>query len=68
MPGNSSNKFLELSSTETTFAASSSVLVGGVRRRVTKIMVHTMSWIEGYYLEPIKRMSGKIININKVDE
>ena len=59
MPG-FSNRFLELSSTETNFVASSSVLIGGQRRRVTSIMLYKASWMKRNYLEPMQNITSKL--------
>lgn len=56
---NDSNDFLELSSTQTNFVASSSVLIGGSRRRVAKIMIFKMSWLRNNYSGPLERIIGE---------
>ena len=52
------NEFLELSSTETNFIASRSVMIGGSQKRVAKIMLYKMSWIQNNYLGPLQRKAG----------
>lgn len=52
--GDSNNKFFELSQVSTQFAATDSILIGGVRRRVQKIMVYNERWLMTYFLEPFK--------------
>lgn len=64
-PG-SRNRFLELSSTQTTFVASSSVLIAGRQRRVTEIMLYKPSWMQDNYLGPIERMASKIYSFSAV--
>lgn len=59
IPG-SRNRFLELSSTETTFVASSSVLIAGQQRQVSKIMLYKLSWIKDNYLSPLERFTSEI--------
>lgn len=53
------NKFLELNEARTTVLASNNVLIGGVSRKVTKIMMYKPSWMTFYYLEPIKNITGR---------
>ena len=55
---NDSNEFLELSSTETSFIASRSVLIGGSQRRVAKIMLYKQSWLQRNYFGPLGRLAG----------
>ena len=57
---NDRNDFLELSSTETNFIASRSVLIGGSRRRVAKIMLYKRCWIQEYYREPLESIAGSV--------
>ena len=59
----SDNEFLELSSTETNFIASSSVLIGGSQRKVSKIMMYKRCWIQRNYFDPLKRITGNVIII-----
>lgn len=68
IPG-SSNRFIELSSTETNFVASSSLFIAGRQRRVTEIMLYKRSWIRDYYLEPLQRMTSEFLYLKmKGDE
>jgi len=56
--GRANNRFLEITSTQTKFAASATVLVGGQRRRVTKIMLYERQWLQNNYLGPLERLTG----------
>ena len=49
-----------MSATETNLEASSSVLIGGQRRRVTKIMLYKSSWMKRNYLEPMQNITSKL--------
>ena len=51
------NKFLELSAVNTKFVVTENILVGGQQRRVCKIMKFKKSWMEYYYLEPMRSFS-----------
>jgi len=54
------NRFLEITSTQTKFAASATVLVGGRQKRVTKIMLYKRQWLQTYYLDPMERLRGML--------
>ena len=48
VPGDK-NRFVEINATELSFVASQSVLIGGQRRQVKKIMFYKPSWIKRNY-------------------
>ena len=50
----SPNQFYELSAVNTRMVVTESILVGGQQKRVRKIMMFKKSWLETYYLEPMK--------------
>ena len=52
--GRSSNKFLELSAVSTNMVVSDSFVIGGQRKKVQSIMMFEKSWIEKYYINPLK--------------
>ena len=52
--GGSSNKFLELSAIKTDVVVTDSLLVGGQRKKIQKIMIFLKSWTEDYYNEPLR--------------
>ena len=61
--GNSGNAFYELSHVNHMLAVSNSVIVGGQRKRVAKIMTYKMSWIHYYYLQPIQSYQYRLSRI-----
>ena len=48
------NKFFEVSEVSTKLLVSESLLIGGQRKRVQKILMVKKEWIESYYIQPIK--------------
>ena len=48
------NEFFELSAVSTRLLVSESLLVGGQQKKVRKIMKFKKSWIESYYLNPLR--------------
>ena len=61
----SDNRFVEINANELSFVASQSVLIGGQRRQVKKIMFYKPSWIKRNYLEPMaKLITSGIVGLN----
>ena len=56
---NFSNAFYELSAVSTKLVVAESLLIGGQQRRVHKIMMFKMSWIESYYLNPLRSYQNR---------
>ena len=61
--GSSSNKFFELSSVTHMLAVSDNVLIGGERKRVAKIMFFKRSWMEKYYISPLRSFEGRLLRL-----
>ena len=52
--GRSNNKFLELSAVSTNMVVADSFVIGGQRKKVQSIMMFEKSWLENYYINPLK--------------
>ena len=49
-----SNKFFELSVAQNRLAVTDSILIGGQRRQVQKMMLFKLGWIDTYWGAPMK--------------
>ncbi len=58
--GGSTNKFYELSAVSNMVAVADSIVIGGERKRVAKIMFFKMSWMEKNYFTPIRSFRGRL--------
>ena len=52
--GEFTNRFLKLSAVSTNLVVSESILIGGQRRKVQTIMMFQKSWMETYFIEPLR--------------
>ena len=52
--GEYANQLLELSAIKTDMVVTDSLLVGGQRKKIQKIMIFKKSWMEDYYIEPLR--------------
>ena len=52
--GEFTNAFLELSAVKTDVIVTDSLVIGGQRKQIRKIMKFKKEWIEKYYLEPLQ--------------
>ena len=50
------NDFYEVSAVSTRMVVTESILVGGQRKRIRKVMMFRKCWIEENYLEPMKTL------------
>ncbi len=65
MCGDYDNELYELRAVSHTFVVADSILIGGERRRVRKIMTFKMSWLENYYLRPMQHFRGHLERISE---
>ena len=52
--GDSDNQFYEITNNQLNVVAASSLVIGGVRRRVLKLMFYTRLWILRNYIQPMQ--------------
>ena len=55
----SNNEFFELSAVSTRMVVTDSLVVGGQRKKVQKIMMFKKVWLETYYLKPLKEFAER---------
>lgn len=55
----SSNTFYEISQVSSQLVAVQSIIIAGRTRRVNQIMTYKMSWMQKYYLEPMRRQAQR---------
>ncbi len=53
------NDFYEVSSVSTRMVVTDSIVIGGQRKRIRKVMMFRKCWLEENYLEPLKAMAEK---------
>ena len=58
--GGRNNQFLELSAVSHMLAVANNIVIGGERKRVGKIMFFQRSWMETYYLTPIRSFQDRL--------
>ena len=58
--GGGSNQFFELSAVSHMLAVADNIVIGGERKRVGKIMFFQRSWMETYYLTPIRSFQDRL--------
>lgn len=54
----SGNEFIELSAIKSQMVVSDSFLIGGQQKRVQKIMLFKMNWMETFYFEPLRSIQS----------
>ncbi len=54
--GDSDNQFYEITNNQLNVVAASSLVIGGVRRRVFKIMLYNRHWILRNYIQPMQEL------------
>ncbi|XP_078343566.1 uncharacterized protein LOC144629211 [Oculina patagonica] len=58
--GGSTNQFFELSAVSSMLAVADSIVIGGERNRVAKIMFFKRLWMEDNYFTPIRSFQGRL--------
>ena len=58
----SQNEFYELDQVQTSLAAVSNILIGGVNRKVRRIMIYKRNWMLRYYFWPIFQLENELSN------
>ena len=58
--GGRTNQFFELSAVSHMLAVADNIVIGGERKRVGKIMFFQRSWMETYYLTPIRSFQDRL--------
>ena len=59
------NEFYEITKVQSILAVQSSVLIGGKRQQVAKIMVFHRMWLEQNYIEPVMRNRDRVRILTK---
>ena len=59
------NEFYEISQVSNQVVASRSIIIAGRTRRVNKIMAYKMSWLQKYYLDPMRRQAQRFSRSNR---
>ena len=54
------NEFYELDQVQTSLAAVSNILIGGVNRKVRRIMIYKRNWMLRYYFWPIFQLENEL--------
>ena len=58
--GGHTNQFFELSAVSHMLAVSDNILIGGESKRVAKVMLFEMSWMDTNYFTPLKSFEGRL--------
>jgi hypothetical protein len=59
------NEFYEISQVSDQLVAARSIIIAGRTRQVNKIMTYKMSWMQYYYLEPMRRQAQRFSRSNR---
>ena len=58
--GDSSNTFFEIDSSEITVAATDEVVIGGLSKKIHKIMLYKSDWLQKYYYDAIRDLDREL--------
>ena len=64
----SNNEFFELNAVTTRIAMTQSILIGGVQRKVQRIMMFRTEWMEKYFLQPYAHFAPRLANMLSDDD
>ena len=64
MCGDSNNAFLELSAVRHMLLPTDTILIGGQRRSVKKIMAYKRQWIDNFWTEPVTHFETRLRSLN----
>lgn len=60
MCGDRSNEFYDIGTVASQLVVSNSIVIGGQRKNIRKIMTFKMSWLRKNYLEPIQALASEL--------
>ena len=63
MCGDSTNEFYEISAVRNNLVVSDSIIIGGQRRAVSKIMVFKQQWLVSNWVDPMKHFAPRLARI-----
>ena len=64
MCGNNNSAFFELSAVRHRLLLTDTILIGGQRRSVKKIMAYKRQWIDNFWTEPVTHFATRLRSIN----
>ena len=60
MCGDSSNEFYDIGTVASHLVVSSSIVIGGQKKSIRKIMTFKMSWLQNNYLQPMQALAREL--------
>lgn len=60
MCGDSNNKFYDIVTVSNQLVVSSSIVIGGQRKNIRKIMTFKIAWLRKFYLEPLQALAREL--------
>jgi hypothetical protein len=62
LPRGTNNEFYEVSKVSNILAVQENILIGGEQKQVHKIMVCNKTWLEKFYINPLKNNLSRVID------
>ena len=59
MCGDSNNAFFELSAVQHNLLLTDTILIGGQRRSVKKIMAYKRQWVLNFWVDPVRQLAAQ---------